>query len=342
MTSLVRVELIMWRTRLTCVPLDLRLGLHASRVRHKTTTEPIVNQSVTFLTFAGLPMLCIGCGWWLLRQRAKSQPTEPSRSWQRLRDDLERTQEAVMLGLAHLSESRDEATGQHLERIRVFTRELAMELSKQPKFCHIITPEFVQRIEVSAMLHDIGKVGIADEILLKPGSLTPDERREMQRHPLVSSDCLSRLEQTLGASNFLQMAHEIALYHHERWDGLGYPFGLRGAAIPLAARIVAITDVYDALSSPRVYKPAFPHRQCVETIRLATGTQFDPELVAVFLQIESRIEKLSESLRVERRSGDAATSSTVTRADGPHDLIEASASQTERFVSASRVPALKK
>ncbi len=280
-------------------------------------------------------MLCVGT-WWLLRQRAKSIVAENPASWLRLHDDLERTQQAVMLGLAHLSESRDEATGEHLIRIRVFTRELATELVKHPKFCHIVTPEFVRRIEVSAMLHDIGKVGIADKILLKPGSLSPAERREMQRHPLISSECLSRLETTLGVSNFLQMAHEIALSHHERWDGLGYPFGLRGTAIPLAARIVAITDVYDALSSPRVYKPAFPHKQCVETIRLAAGTQFDPELVAVFLQIESQIEKLSNSLRAEDRSGNATTSSRATRADGPHDLAKPSASPTalrelERF-----------
>lgn len=216
---------------------------------------------------------------------------------QRHREELQRTQRAVMFGLAHLSESRDPATGEHLRRMKHLARELAEALQTHPKYRSVVTPEFVKQIEISAMLHDIGKVGISDAILLKPGKLTADERHEMQQHPLISSQCLRRIEEKLGTANFLEMAHEIALYHHERWDGLGYPFGRRGEAIPLSARIVAIADVYDALVSERVYKPAFPHEQCVAMIREGAGTQFDPELVQVFLSIERRFADISDRIR---------------------------------------------
>lgn len=212
------------------------------------------------------------------------------------RADLQCTQQAVMFGLAHLAECRDPATGQHLRRMKHLARELAEAVHLHPKFQAAVNLEFLKQIEISAMLHDIGKVGIADDILLKPGKLTPDERREIEQHPLISSQCLRRIEEKLGPANFLEMAHEIALYHHERWDGRGYPFGRRGDAIPLSARIVAIADVYDALVSERVYKPAFPHEKCVAMIREGAGTQFDPDLVEIFLSIESRFADVSRRI----------------------------------------------
>ena len=232
-----------------------------------------------------------------LESVAQKQQSDADVSAQRHSEDLHRTQRAVMFGLAHLSESRDPATGEHLRRMKHLARVLADALQTHQNYREVVTPDFVQQIEISAMLHDIGKVGISDAILLKPGKLTPDERFEMQQHPLISSQCLRRIEEKLGAANFLEMAHEIALYHHERWDGLGYPFGRRGEAIPLSARIVAIADVYDALVSERVYKPAFPHEQCVAMIREGAGTQFDPELVKVFLSIERRFADVSDRIR---------------------------------------------
>ena len=216
---------------------------------------------------------------------------------ERDRADLLCTQQVVMFGLAHLAECRDPATGQHLRRMKHLARELAEAVSKHPKFQATVNIDFLKQIEISAMLHDIGKVGIADEILLKPGKLTMDERRDIEQHPLISSQCLRRIEEKLGKANFLTMAHEIALYHHERWDGRGYPFGRRGDAIPISARIVAIADVYDALVSERVYKPAFPHEQCVEMIRQGAGTQFDPDLVEIFLTIEGRFADVSQRIR---------------------------------------------
>ncbi len=232
-----------------------------------------------------------------LHTLAQRRQAEADARADRHREDLQRTQRAVMYGLAHLSESRDPATGEHLRRMKHLARVLAEALQTHPNYRSVVTPEFVKQIEISAMLHDIGKVGISDAILLKPGKLTAVERQEIQQHPLISSQCLRRIEEKLGSANFLEMAHEIALYHHERWDGLGYPFGRRGENIPLSARIVSIADVYDALVSERVYKPAFPHEQCVAMIREGAGTQFDPELVKVFLSIERRFADVSDRIR---------------------------------------------
>ncbi len=260
-----------------------------------SSTASASTMGASLLLTVSFQCVLLTAGLWWLRHATRQRQIAAEVAAQRVKDDLVRTQQAVMFGLAHLSESRDAMTGQHLQRMKLFTHELTAALGQTEKFQNLITTEYLKLIEVSAMLHDIGKVGVADQILQKPGALTPAERREMERHPLISSECLTQVEKRLGSSNFLQMAHEIALYHHERWDGKGYPYGLHGAAIPLSARIVAIADVYDALSSPRIYKPAFPHNQCVEMIRDGAGTQFDPDLVEVFLTIESRIKTISES-----------------------------------------------
>jgi HD-GYP domain-containing protein (c-di-GMP phosphodiesterase class II) len=236
--------------------------------------------------------------------------------------DLLRTRDAVIFGLAKLAESRDPETGHHLERISLYTTRLATALRPFPKYQRIVTPTFVRLLGISSVLHDIGKVGVEDTVLLKPGKLTDAEHLRMQQHTVVAGDCLREIEERLGASNFLQTAREIALHHHERWDGKGYPYGLSGEAIPLAARIVAIADVYDALRSKRVYKEAYEHDQCVEAIRCGAGTQFDPELVEVFLEIESEFEAISRRFNptagepsnrnmVEEVAADMRTSSHV-------------------------------
>ena len=257
-----------------------------------------------------------------LQAVAQQRQVEVEARAERHREDLQRTQRAVMYGLAHLSESRDPATGEHLRRMKHLARALAEALQAHPSYRAVVTPEYVKQIEISAMLHDIGKVGISDAILLKPGKLTADERYEMQQHPLISSQCLRRIEEKLGTANFLEMAHEIALYHHERWDGLGYPFGRRGEAIPLSARIVAIADVYDALVFERVYKPAFPHEQCVAMIREGAGTQFDPELVKVFLSIERRFADISDRIRENDPSLSMHSFQWASDRDAPAAVIE--------------------
>lgn len=222
--------------------------------------------------------------------------------------DLLRTRDAVIFGLAKLAESRDPETGDHLERITLYTTCLAAALRLHPKYQRVVTPTFIRLLGISSVLHDIGKVGLEDTVLLKPGRLTGDERKRMQQHTLVAGDCLKEIEQRLGASNFLQTAREIALHHHERWDGTGYPAGLAGEAIPLAARIVSIADVYDALRSKRIYKAAFPHEECVRNIRQEAGTQFDPDLVEVFLEIEPEFNAIAR-----RFANDAVTN----RRQGP-------------------------
>lgn len=219
--------------------------------------------------------------------------------------DLVRTRDAVIFGLAKLAESRDPETGQHLERISLYSTRLANALRAFPEYQGIVTPSYVRLLGISSVLHDIGKVGLEDNVLLKPGRLNAEERHKMQEHTLVAGDCLREIEQRLGASNFLQTAREIALHHHERWDGNGYPMGLAGEEIPLSARIVTIADVYDALSSKRVYKDAFPHHDCVRLIREGAGTHFDPALVRVFLSIEA------EFAVIAARLGNGTGSQTV-------------------------------
>jgi len=147
-------------------------------------------------------------------------------------------------------------------------------------------------------------VGISDNVLLKPGKLTADERRHMQTHSTLGGECIRQIEMRLGNSNFLATAREIAFHHHERWDGAGYPAGLMGEAIPLAARIVAIVDVYDALVSRRVYKDAFSHEKSIDIIRSDAGKHFDPELVKVFLSIEGQFRAISDRFREEPRLDD--------------------------------------
>ncbi len=215
-------------------------------------------------------------------------------------ESMARMRDAVIFGLAKLTESRDPETGYHLERIALFSSTLARAMRGHWKFCHTITPEFVRLIEASSILHDIGKVGVEDAVLLKPGPLTKDERQRMQQHAIVGGKCIQDIERRLGSSNFLEMAREIAFSHHERWDGTGYPQGLVREQIPLAARIVAVADVYEALASRRVYKEARPHDKCVAFIREHSGRHFDPHIVEVFLQIEQQFRDISRRLAFER------------------------------------------
>ena len=211
----------------------------------------------------------------------------------RRRNDLVRTRDAVIFGLAKLAESRDPETGNHLERISLYSTQMAKALRHHPRYRDQVPVSFVKLIGISSALHDIGKVGIQDSVLLKPGKLTEQEMCQMQRHSEIGGRCVRDIELRLGGSNFLQMARQIALAHHERWDGSGYPNGLIGESIPLAARIVAIADVYDALTSKRVYKKAYSHERSVAMIREGAGSQFDAGLVDVFLRIQNEFRDIA-------------------------------------------------
>lgn len=193
----------------------------------------------------------------------------------------------MIFALAKLADSRDSETGGHLERIREYCRILCLELATWPEYQNIIDGIYIQSIYETSPLHDIGKVGIPDRILLKPGRLTKAEFAIMTQHAQIGGDTLQAAADTRPDAVFLRMACEIALTHHERWDGTGYPKGLAGEQIPLCGRIVAVADVYDALTSHRIYKPAYPHERAVQIIKDGSGSHFDPSLVRAFLKLEN-------------------------------------------------------
>ncbi len=199
-------------------------------------------------------------------------------------EQLAATRDVAVYTLAKVAESRDLGTGRHLERICAYSMILANELRKEPKFCGVIDKEFLTNLRQSSPLHDIGKVSISDSILLKPGRLTPDEFSEMKNHAAIGGEILQDVVAHRNEATFLKMATVVARYHHERFDGSGYPEGLSGKAIPLAARIVALADVYDALTSERPYKQAYSPETARETIANQSGLQFDPDVVAAFLR----------------------------------------------------------
>lgn len=203
---------------------------------------------------------------------------------------LTKTRDAVIFGLAKLSESRDNDTGEHLDRIRTYVTILTRHLSTMVE----VNEHLRQDIGLASSLHDIGKVGVQDSVLLKPGRLTEDERRLIEVHPRIGQECLEAIGSQLGEDNFLDLAREICAYHHEKWDGSGYPYGLAGTQIPLSARIVALADVYDALRSRRPYKEPMPHSKAREIILDGRETHFDPSVVDAFLSGEQEFIDFSE------------------------------------------------
>ncbi|HJP18975.1 MAG: two-component system response regulator [Gammaproteobacteria bacterium] len=196
---------------------------------------------------------------------------------------IEKTQDVAIFGLAKLAEYRDPETGLHLERIRTYTKVLAKKLKKLEKYNGLINKKYIEMIYKSSPLHDIGKVGISDKILLKPGKLTDDEFDIMKTHAKIGGDAIAAAEKDLKDEHtFLTMGKIIAYYHHEKFDGSGYPNGLKGEAIPLAARICALCDVFDALISKRPYKKAWKVDDALALIKKERGKHFDPTLVDVF------------------------------------------------------------
>lgn len=196
------------------------------------------------------------------------------------------TREMAIFALAKLAESRDPETGHHLERVRNYCHALARQVSTMPKFRQECDTEFVRLIYQTSPLHDIGKVGIPDSVLLKPGQFNAAEYEIMQQHTRLGAATLEAALEKYPEARFLKIARDIALTHHERYDGTGYPQGLAGDAIPLCGRIVAVADVYDALTSRRVYKPAFEHTVARSIILKDSGTHFDPDIVDAFLAVE--------------------------------------------------------
>ena len=206
--------------------------------------------------------------------------------WQDLTQRLQQAQLITIVSLAKLAEYRDIETGLHLERIMRYTELLANELTGNNAYKNYITKEYITDLVNSCPLHDIGKVGIPDVILHKPGKLTPREFEVIKKHTIIGGDTIAEAEKKLEGRSYLNLGREIAYYHHERWDGNGYPLGLKGENIPLSARIVAVADVYDALISKRPYKEAFPHQTAVDIIKNSSNTHFDESIVKAFMNCE--------------------------------------------------------
>ena len=200
-------------------------------------------------------------------------------------------QRYLIYGLVKLAESREDPTGTHMENVGYNSRFLAQSLQLSPKFEKEITNNFIEDIELAAPLHDIGNLTIGDRILLKNGKLTADEMAVMKTHAETGAKALMEVFERNEFSRYLGMAIDIAWYHHERWDGKGYPKGLRGKEIPISARIVSIADVYDTLTRDKCYRDAFTHDEAVEMVRKEAGRSFDPDMVEIFLKIQGGLKK---------------------------------------------------
>jgi putative two-component system response regulator len=209
------------------------------------------------------------------------------------------TRDMAIFALAKLAESRDPETGRHLERVQRYSQTLAEQLGRSAKFTRQIDAEFIRLIYLTSTLHDIGKVGIPDSVLLKPGRLSADEFEVMKTHATIGAQTLEAALARFPDARFLQIARDIAASHHERWDGTGYPLGLQGNAIPLCGRIVSLADVYDALTSKRTYKAAFRHGLAKSIILEESGTHFDPDVVGAFLEVEGRFIEIHEQFAAE-------------------------------------------
>ncbi len=204
--------------------------------------------------------------------------------------ELSESQMAIVMAMAKLAQARDDDTGTHIERVQNYCRLIAARLGEQPKYRASIDREIVDLIYTSSALHDIGKVGIPDEILLKADRLSVDEFEIMKRHTILGVEILERVRRSYPTNTFLSSGMAIARSHHEKWDGSGYPDGIAGDDIPLSARIMAIADVYDGLKSKRSYKEPLSHKECCEIIFEGSGTRFDPDVVDAFREVNTEFE----------------------------------------------------
>lgn len=200
----------------------------------------------------------------------------------------------AIFAMSKLAESRDPETGEHLERMREYCKIISEYLGRLPQYQPIIDQEFIDNIYAASPLHDIGKVGIVDSVLLKPGKLTGEEWRVMKSHPIIGAETLREVDRQHPGNSLIRMGIDIAESHHEKWNGTGYPYGLKGTEIPLVARILALGDVYDALTSKRCYKEAFSHERSRAILQENAGSHFDPAVIDAFLATENEFQRIRE------------------------------------------------
>jgi len=226
-------------------------------------------------------------------------------------------QDVTILAMASMAETRDPETGNHIRRTQFYVKALAERLKEHPRFSAVLTDSYIKLLFKSAPLHDIGKVGIPDRILLKPGRFEPHEFEIMKTHTTLGRAAIEHAERSLGTPMaFLSIAKEIAYSHQEKWDGSGYPEGLAGEAIPVSARLMAVADVYDALISRRVYKEGMPHEKAVQMIVEGKGKHFDPDMVDAFIGLQEEFRAIAARFH-----------------DTDHDMAEKKA-QIERLTKA--------
>ncbi|TXT36246.1 MAG: putative two-component system response regulator [Comamonadaceae bacterium] len=208
--------------------------------------------------------------------------------------ELAAIQDVTILAMASLAETRDSDTGNHIRRTQHYVRVMALKLQNHPRFGYFLDDKTIDLLYKSAPLHDIGKVGIPDRILLKPGRFTPEEFEIMKTHTTLGRAAIEAAEKQLGMEvDFLKHAKDIACYHQEKWDGSGYPEGLQGDAIPISARLMAVADVYDALISRRVYKEGMPHEKARDIILAGRGSHFDPDMVDTFMSLQDEFRAIA-------------------------------------------------
>jgi len=208
--------------------------------------------------------------------------------------EISAIQDVTILAMASMAETRDSETGNHIRRTQHYVRVLAQKLQAHPRFGYFLSEQTIELLFKSAPLHDIGKVGIPDRILLKPGRFTPEEFEIMKTHTTLGRDAIAQAERQLGMQvDFLHLAKEIAYGHQEKWDGSGYPTGARGDDIPISARLMAVADVYDALISRRVYKDGMSHEKAAEIIVAGKGSHFDPDIVDAFVELQGEFHEIA-------------------------------------------------
>lgn len=211
--------------------------------------------------------------------------------------EISSAQLAAIFAMSKLAESRDNETGAHLERMREYCKVIAHQMARLERYRRVIDADFIDAIYAASPLHDIGKVGIPDHILLKAGKLDQAEWEVMKQHAVIGGSTLRAVDEQHPGNFLIRMGVDIAEAHHEKWDGSGYPHGLRGESIPISARILALGDVYDALTSKRCYKEAFSHEDARLIIEQGKGRHFDPDVVDAFLSIEPEFIRIRRYLK---------------------------------------------
>ncbi len=238
------------------------------------------------------------------KKELKRQNEQLERKVRERTQELAITQGVIIEAMASLAETRDQETGDHVMRTRYYVQMLAVNLASHPRFAAYLRDVDPDDLGIAATLHDIGKVGVPDHILLKPGRLTPEEFEEVKKHTTYGHDTLSRLAKRLPGNAFLKLADDIAWTHHEKWDGTGYPHGIKGDEIPIPGRLMAIADVYDAIVSERVYKKAMSHEEAVEFIRSQSGKHFDPDVAEGFCKLSDSFRYMASELTIDDLSGE--------------------------------------